>query len=116
MSRDSRDEHFRSFCGSLGTLRADLERMSATGGEPLALAGLLDRLRELERAAESLRRATEGEFKHFVHEIRTPLNAIAGWGQIMRDDPITPATVSQAAEVVERNVATIVKTLEAYTG
>jgi signal transduction histidine kinase len=115
MSRDARLESYRSLQEALTALRAEIERAleTAAGAEALALR---DRLHALETAAESLYRTAEGDFRHFGHELRTPLNALAGWGQILRNDPCEPATVARAADVVERNVAALAKTIEAYTG
>jgi signal transduction histidine kinase len=115
MSRDARLESYRSLQEALTALRAELERTLETSAGAGALA-LRDRLHALETAAEGLHRTAENDFRHFGHELRTPLNALAGWGQILRNDPREPATVARAAEVVERNVAALAKTIEAYTG
>jgi len=115
MSRDARLESYRSLQEALTALRAELERMLDTSAGAGALA-LRDRLHALETAADNLHRTAENDFRHFGHELRTPLNALAGWGQILRNDPREPATVTRAAEVVERNVAALAKTIEAYTG
>ena len=115
MSRDARLESYRSLQEALTALRAELERMLDTSAGAGAVA-LRDRWHALETAADSLHRTAENDFRHFGHELRTPLNALAGWGQILRNDPREPATVTRAAEVVERNVAALAKTIEAYTG
>jgi signal transduction histidine kinase len=115
MSRDARLESYRSLQEALTALRAEIERALETTAGAGALA-LRDRLHALETAAERLHRTAEGDFRHFGHELRTPLNALAGWGQILRNDPREPATVARAADVVERNVAALAKTIEAYTG
>ena len=115
MSRDARLECYRSLQDALTALRAEVERALEAAPGPGALA-LRDRLHALETAAESLHRTAENDFRHFAHELRTPLNAMAGWGQMLRNDPREPATASRAAEIFERNVAALAKTIEAYTG
>lgn len=116
MSRDARLESYRSLQEALTALRAEVERMLETSSANAGALALRDRLRALETAVDSLHRTAENDFRHFGHELRTPLNALAGWGQILRNDPREPATVTRAAEVVERNVAALAKTIEAYTG
>jgi signal transduction histidine kinase len=117
MSRDARFERYGIFQAALAALRAEVERaIEAGNGPPGALPALRDRLHALESAAGSLRQTAEEDFKHFAHELRTPLNALAGWGQMLRSDPKTPATAVQAADVLDRNVAALAKTIEAYTG
>ena len=116
MSRDARFERYGIFQAALAALRAEVERAIEAGNGPGALPALRDRLHALESAAGSIRQTAEEDFKLFAHELRTPLNALAGWGQILRDDPKTPATAVQAADVLDRNVAALTKTIEAYTG
>ncbi len=116
MSRDARLESYRSLQEALAALRTAIERaLEGSPGGPGAMI-LRDRLHALETAAETLHQTAENDFRHFAHELRTPLNAMAGWGQILRNDPREPATISRAAEVFERNVAALAKTIEAYTG
>jgi signal transduction histidine kinase len=116
MSRDARLERYGILQATLAALLAEVEQAIDTDGGPAALPDLRDRLRALESAAATLHRTAEDDFKHFAHELRTPLNALAGWGQILRDDPETPATAVQAADVLDRNAAALAKTIEAYTG
>jgi signal transduction histidine kinase len=116
MSRDARLERFGVLQAALGALRAEVECALDTEPGSAALPALRDRLRALETAAGALHRTAEDDFKHFGHELRTPLNAMAGWGQLLRADSTTPATVSQAADVVDRSVAALTRTIEAYTG
>ena len=116
MSRDARLECYRSLQDALTALRAEVERALESAPEDPGALALRDRLHALETAAESLHRTAENDFRHFAHELRTPLNAMAGWGQILRNDPREPSTASRAAEIFERNVAALAKTIEAYTG
>lgn len=63
-------------------------------------------LRKLTEAHEELKRADrmKAEFVATLsHELRTPLTAIAGWVQMLMDNP-APDEVQQAVEVIDRNV------------
>jgi signal transduction histidine kinase len=106
MSRDARLENYRSLQEAVAALRTELERLPAAREHLEALISAADRVHTM----------AERDFRHFAHELRTPLNALAGWGQILRDHPGDTATVTRAVDVLERNVAALAKTIEAYTG
>jgi signal transduction histidine kinase len=97
----------------MADLRSVLEH--ALGASAPERKLILDRLADVERSAETLHRATEDEFRKFAHELRTPLNALAGWTQVLRAKQAEAATAAQAADVFERNVAALARTIDAFT-
>jgi signal transduction histidine kinase len=113
MAREARERNYTDLQSRLADLRSVLEH--AVGASAPERRLILDRLAEIERSAETLHRATEDELRRFAHELRTPLNAIAGWTQVLRAKQGDAATVAQAADVFERNVAALARTIDAFT-
>jgi signal transduction histidine kinase len=113
MAREARARNYTELQSRLADLRSVLEH--ALGASTPDRKLVLDRLAEIERSAETLHRATEDEFRRFAHELRTPLNALAGWTQVLRAKQTDVATVVQAADVFERNVAALARTIDAFT-
>lgn len=76
---------------------------------------VVHRLRALEAALDVLNRSAEDEREHLAHALRTPLNALAGWIGVLREHAANPATVHQAADVLDRSVSTLARIVDAST-
>ncbi len=113
MARDARARNYTELQSRLSDLRSVLEHAVGTSAPERSL--VLDRLADIERTVEALHRSTEDEMRQFAHELRTPLNALAGWTQVLRAKQADAATATQAADVFERNVAALARTIDAFT-
>ena len=79
-------------------------------GEPL-----VHRLRALQADLDLLIRSAEDDRELLAHALRSPLNAIAGWIGVLREHAGNPATVHQAAEVLDRSVSVLTRIVDAST-
>ena len=80
------------------------------GAEPI-----VHRLRKLQLDLEVMTRSTEDDREQLAHAFRTPLSAIAGWIAVLREQADNPATVRQAADVLERSVTTLARIVDKST-
>ncbi|MEZ0388028.1 MAG: ATP-binding protein, partial [Verrucomicrobium sp.] len=75
-----------------------------------------DELLASERAARSSAEHASRMKDEFLatlsHELRSPLNAIFGWTQILRECGDEPGTVTEAVDVIDRNVRTLTQLIE----
>jgi signal transduction histidine kinase len=65
---------------------------------------LLEKEGEAREEGERTNRAKDEFLATLSHELRTPLNAIFGWAQILKLNPRDVRLVSQAVEVIDRNI------------
>ena len=103
----------------LDDVRSELQRMAAElegtvpgrdEGEPI-----VHRLRALQVDLDLLIRSAEDDRELLAHALRSPLNAIAGWIGVLREHAGNPATVHQAAEVLDRSVSVLTRIVDAST-
>lgn len=103
----------------LDDIRSELHRMAAElegtapgpgDGEPI-----VHRLRALQADLDLLIRSAEDDRELLAHALRSPLNAIAGWIGVLREHAGNPATVHQAAEVLDRSVSALTRIVDAST-
>lgn len=65
---------------------------------------LLEREQAARKEGEHTNRMKDEFLATLSHELRTPLNAIFGWAQILKLNPSNVASVTEAAEVIDRNI------------
>lgn len=94
-------------------LAAELEGSVSTG--PGDTDSIVHRLRSLEAALDVLNRSAKDEREHLSHALRTPLNALAGWIGVLREHAGNPATVHQAADVLDRSVSALTRIVDNST-
>jgi signal transduction histidine kinase len=76
---------------------------------------IVHRLRALQADLDLLIRSAEDDRELLAHALRTPLNAIAGWIGVLREHAENPATVHQAADVLDRSVSALTRIVDAST-
>jgi signal transduction histidine kinase len=77
-----------------------------------ALQQLVQQVAATRDAVEALQQAQRDERQRRGHEMRTALNAIAGWAHILRLETNATATVTRAADVLDRNVRALTKLID----
>lgn len=98
---------------ALGHVLSEARVLAANGRDTTSLLAAIDALAS---AIQDGERHRVDATRRFAHELRSPLNALAGWAQILRDGGGDPATAAQAAGVIERSVAALARTIQAYAG
>ena len=93
-------------------LAAEFEDRASDGHETDPIA---HRLRALQAHLDILIRSAEDDRELLAHALRTPLNAIAGWIGVLREHAENPATVHQAADVLDRSVSALTRIVDAAT-
>ncbi|HKZ04524.1 MAG TPA: histidine kinase dimerization/phospho-acceptor domain-containing protein [Methylomirabilota bacterium] len=96
---------------ALGHVLSEARALAADGRDAAPLVAAIDGLAS---AIHEAQRRRVDQTRRFAHELRSPLNALAGWAQILRDGGGDPATATQAAGVIERSVAALSRTIQAY--
>lgn len=93
-------------------LAAEFEDRAPGGHEADPIA---HRLRALQADLDILIRSAEDDRELLAHALRNPLNAIAGWIGVLREHAENPATVHQAADVLDRSVTALTRIVDAST-
>ena len=96
----------------LHDIAAELEGTVPQRGEA---EPIVRRLRALQADLDLLKRATEDDRELLAHALRNPLNAIAGWIGVLREHAENPATIHQAADVLDRSVSALTRIVDAST-
>jgi len=71
----------------------------------LERAALLERERELRKAAERASQVKDELLAAVSHELRTPLHAISGWVNVLRRTPEDRELVLRGLDIIDRNVS-----------
>ena len=96
----------------LQDIAAELEEIlrGADAADPIIRA-----LRALQADLDILSRSAEDDRERLAHALRNPLNAIGGWIAVLREHAGNPATVEQAADVLDRSVSTLSRIVDDST-
>jgi signal transduction histidine kinase len=115
-------EQYSSVLNPLATLTEALDRhceaLSIGAWKPSSdeltevLQQLAQQVAAAREAVEALQQAHSDDRQRRGHEMRTALNAIDGWAHILRLETNATATVTRAADVLDRNVRVLTKLIE----
>jgi signal transduction histidine kinase len=111
-SRSARQAILDDIRSRLHHITAELEGTVPGRGES---EPIVCRLRALQADLDLLKRSVEDDRELMSHALRTPLNAIAGWIGVLREHAGNPATVHQAADVLDRSVSALTRIVDAST-
>jgi len=120
-STDRQAEEYQTVLTTLLSLEAAIGRQRdalKAGSHPTleefdgTLEGFAADVAAARHALEAFQKFRHAEHRRLIHDLRGPLNAIAAWAYILRLENNPTDNITQAADVLERNVRALTEVIE----